>query len=300
MQLKTDHAFHIGQQHLRVGKPCQDYALSGKLNDDLAYAIVSDGCSSGGLTDIGSRLMVLATKQALEEAKKNELFPADQAELVSILEARNAHLASYRASLGLEFRDLLATCMWAVASSRQQCVFVHTQGDGVVALQYEDELMYEMLEWNNNMPYYPAYALADENDSFCAAHATSEEPFTHTLVGTSPGMGGIPDGMLSTHDVSSGMEGWSSIHCSSEEGYSPGALQSIALFSDGIRQIDAIDEIPAMKSLMAFKSTNGKFATRRMNRFLKDAEKVGRGPIDDIAYAVIMFDKGKGGPDDTD
>ncbi len=67
MSLKTDHTFQIGLQHLQTGKPCQDFALSGTIADDLVYAIVSDGCSSGGMTDIGARLMVLATKRAIIE-----------------------------------------------------------------------------------------------------------------------------------------------------------------------------------------------------------------------------------------
>lgn len=67
MDYKTNHAFHIGAQHLSLGKPCQDYAVSGSINDTTAYAIVSDGCSSGGETDIGARIVALATKRALEE-----------------------------------------------------------------------------------------------------------------------------------------------------------------------------------------------------------------------------------------
>jgi hypothetical protein len=44
--------------------PCQDYALSG-VTRHLAYAVVADGCSSGGKTDIGARVLALATAIAL-------------------------------------------------------------------------------------------------------------------------------------------------------------------------------------------------------------------------------------------
>ena len=66
MRFHADCSFHIGAQHLRLGLPNQDYALAGNL-DDRAYVVVSDGCSSGGRTDIGARLVSLAAARALRE-----------------------------------------------------------------------------------------------------------------------------------------------------------------------------------------------------------------------------------------
>ena len=66
IKLHTDHYFHIGDTHLTAGKPCQDYAIS-SVDNNAAFAVVSDGCSTGGDTDIGSRIIALSTITALRE-----------------------------------------------------------------------------------------------------------------------------------------------------------------------------------------------------------------------------------------
>lgn len=281
MTLMTDHSFHIGEQHLRNGKPCQDYALSGKLSDDLAYAIVSDGCSSGGMTDIGARLMALATKQALLE------HGTDIGTQVDVINAkRDAYLKTYCTTLGLDIRDLLATSMWAIA--HKDWVFANVTGDGVVVIQHEDDHEVHRFDWHKNMPYYPAYGIGDMDESFKDSMSDNPKPLTHINEGLAPvGMGGCRDGVLMGLSAEAGM-GSISIsagHLPPEEFQGP--IKSIALFSDGIEQIDQVGYDQAIQELMAFKSTKGKFAVRRMNRFLQETKKAGRGPIDDIAIAVI-------------
>ncbi len=290
--LNVDHSFHIGEQHRKIGKPCQDYALSGLLDEQTAYAIVSDGCSSGGMTDIGARLVALATRRALTELHIKNGFPAKDEHVSAINKLRDSYLEDYRRVLDLTHKDLLATCLWAVAN--KDMAFAHATGDGMIALQYEDELFLESFEWAKNMPFYPAYKIGNMVDSFKNVLADEPEPFTDILESTSPtGMGGIPDGFLSTHDVATGMRGvgtWWAIHntdCS-------GNLQTIALFSDGVKQVREMSYQTVAAGLLAFKSTTGAFAVRRMNRFLKDIEKIGGSPIDDIAFAVIhIADKNK-------
>lgn len=288
MSLATDHTFHIGEQHVRTGKPCQDYTLSGTVGDTLAYAIVSDGCSSGGLTDIGARLMVLATKRAILEVLTEGNIPQDAAAVVAINSVRDTYLRQYQTDLELEVSDLLATCLWAVATP--DIVLAHIVGDGVVAVEYEEDLVLHSFTWAKNMPYYPAYTLDESTERFKTAHAESETPLTYIEESTSPtGMGGIPDGTLDELAVDEGIAGVIVACEHSEPGYSPGKVTAIALFSDGVTQVDKLSMPETVKQLMAFKSTSGQFATRRMNRFLTDVKKTGRGPLDDIAYAVITL-----------
>ncbi len=47
----------------------------------------------------------------------------------------------------------------------------------------------------------------------------------------------------------------------------------------------------AVSSLLAFKNTTGEFAKRRMIRGIKDFHQVGRGPIDDISFAVVRIEQ---------
>jgi len=276
MSFTTDHTFHIGEQHSRNGKPNQDYALSGTFENGLAYIIVSDGCSSGGLTDIGSRLMVLATKQALVEisATINPFENPNAIELVN--QRRDTLLEQFRRALDLEYQDLLATCLWAISSS--EFTLVNLTGDGIVAIQTEAGLTIEQFEWDKNMPYYPAYRLNQTDSLFIETHGDEPYPFRQTRLSEESGEYCSPKSTLE------GMSGWS-VQIESSK------LISLALFTDGVEQIDSLGYKEAVERLMAFKSTSGQFAVRRMNRFLKEVNTSGRGAIDDISYAVINFDE---------
>lgn len=287
MTLRTDHSFHIGEQHLKNGKPAQDYALSGKLSENLAYAIVSDGCSSGGMTDIGARLMTLATKEALTGYTEIADILTLEDPIATVNGRRDELFESYRNALGLDYRDLLATSVWMVSS--KDMALAHITGDGVVAFQHEYDLRIEHTKWAQNRPYYPVYKLASMNEDYEAMFAADPEPFTVVCESTSPGQGGVPDGYLSNLSVKVGMDGFITFGGGTSEVW-PGKLLSAAIFSDGVEQVDGLSMTETVKQLMAFKSTRGQFAVRRMNRFLAEAKKVGRGPIDDIAMAVIHLD----------
>lgn len=277
MRLTTDHTFHIGEQHCRTGKPNQDYVLSGCLNGGLAYAIVSDGCSSGGMTDIGSRLMVLATKRAIEKYAQSEIWlqQDDAVNRVNLL--RDIYLEVYRESLGLEYEDLLATCLFVVSDGK--FALVHATGDGMVYVKREQSIETHHLKWNQNAPYYPAYKLANLDDQFKKAHLISNTPFTYTKGGA--------EEIISLEEVNVGMAG-QTIMIESE---ADNGITAIGLFSDGVEQVEGFSYQEVVDQLMAFKSTNGQFAVRRMNRFLKEATAIGRGPLDDISYAVIHVSK---------
>lgn len=60
--MNTDHAMLPGTRHVRGAIPCQDYTVSGE-----GWAVVSDGCSGGKETDLGSRIWALALAKTLRE-----------------------------------------------------------------------------------------------------------------------------------------------------------------------------------------------------------------------------------------
>lgn len=277
MKMLVDHSFHIGEQHLRQGKPCQDYALSGQLENQVAYAIVSDGCSSGGMTDFGARLLSLATLRSIEEYTSSGQFEPER-----FAAARDAYLESYRATLHLEHRDLLATSLYAIAN--EEWVHISITGDGVIALQHEHGLLIRSFDWLNNTPYYPAYRLAGLNNQFASSFAAQSESFTERVTLLKNGAP-EPEESIIHHSTSVGLQGRQyQIDLTHE---SLGKLLSIALFSDGVEQIEKVTPNQAVVELMAFKSFGGQFAVRRMNRYLQEVRKQGLSPLDDIAYAVI-------------
>ncbi|MDO8754959.1 MAG: hypothetical protein Q7J80_13765, partial [Anaerolineales bacterium] len=66
-------------------------------------------------------------------------------------------------------------------------------------------------------------------------------------------------------------------------------LEFVAVFSDGATQVDELDWKDVVVQSMAFKTAEGEFAKRRMSRLIQDSQKTGRGPIDDISYAVTRI-----------
>lgn len=285
IELYTDHYFHIGSMHLTNGKPCQDYAISGRY-DDIAMAIVSDGCSTGRHTDVGSRILALSTATAIREhwIINRSALGANVFEEVNF--RQNIVSTGTRQIIGLAPQDMLATSMYAYISPSGG--FIHVQGDGVIVLKYRDGgIEMHRFEWTKNLPYYPAYKENGLSD-FIKAHGNdlnalelSQESAIREIDG-----GLLPSG-TSYHTLGDGIKGVT-INVPEE---TLSRVEFIALFSDGIAQIDGIDWKEAVSLFTAFKNIAGEFAKRRMIRGIKDVQKIGKGPIDDISYAVIRVEK---------
>lgn len=278
MRFTADHAFHIGSQHLRGGMPCQDYALSA-APDTGAYAIVSDGCSTGGHTDVGARIVALSTAAILADfAASRAPMPIDP---VCFTNETNARL-----DLGLEQEDMLATCLYAKAYPELPGVLIRMIGDGVIAYRTrEDALWIGRLDWAKNMPMYRAY-LADQYQQFSAAHANSDPATTFTCHYRRGDPSHEPRDWDFTLGLRASLAG-KELYLNSEDA---GTLTEVAIFSDGVTQVDGMDWRDVVAELMSFKSTEGAFVKRRMLRFLKDCQAHGKGPVDDIAMACIHID----------
>lgn len=288
LKLHTDHYFYIGGVHFTNGKPCQDYAISG-VQDNVALAIVSDGCSKGRHTDVGSRVLALSTAIAIREhwTVNRSALGDTVSEEVNL--RQKMVLAGTRQALGLETKDMLATCVYAYISPLGG--FVHIQGDGVVALKYRDgRIIMHRFEWERNTPYYPAYNESGLPD-FIKAHGND----LNALRISQESCEREADGEFTSVDINEytlkkGIQGIT-IDVSAE--ILSKDLAFVAVFSDGVTQIDNLDWKDAVNSFLAFKNTTGEFAKRRMIRGIKDAQKNGKGPFDDISYAVIRVENNK-------
>jgi len=294
VNLHADHYFHIGAAHLGSGKPCQDYALS-LADGQLACAVVSDGCSSGRHTDIGSRVLTLSTVQAIRDharASGGALATA----VVSITSRQQQILSVTRVMLGLTRDDMLATCGYVYLT--QHGGFVHVQGDGVVAHKYRDgRIKMSRYEWADNTPFYPSYGDGSIN-SFIAAHGGDLEAMRLercTVIQN-------PDGSEYSREerafsLRDGLEGVIEEIVAEELS----GLEFVAVFSDGITQIggttgggEPLDWTTAVRDFLAFKAMGGEFAKRRMIRGIKQLQQVGLSPIDDISYAVVRIEPEEG------
>jgi len=281
IELFTDHYFHIGSAHLTSGKPCQDYAIS-DVYEKMAFGIVSDGCSTGRHTDVGSRILSLSTASAIRNNWMTKRL-VDVFKTPSELNLQQKLVMSgMQNALGLIEQDMLATCLYTYISAEGG--IVHVQGDGVVAIKYRDgTIRMSNLEWSNNMPFYPAYRNSSLQQ-FIDAHGGDlckkklrEEAWMI-----------VPDGEdfpydLNEYSLSRGLGGvtFEINHKELEK------IEFIAVFSDGVTQIDGLDWKDAVTNFLSFKNTTGAFAKRRMIRGIKDSQKNGKGPFDDISYAVV-------------
>lgn len=283
MKFGTDCHFNIGAEHISGGKPCQDYAISGN-HGDVAYAIVSDGCTSGGNTDVGARLITLSAAAAIREHSDVEGNAVHTRAAQSVEVRRQLLLGGIKETLRLEPSDMLATELYVYLTPRGG--HVHVAGDGVVAFVYVGgRVKLHRFDWPNNMPFYPAYI--DQLPSFVGAHGgdLAARVLTEQVYDYSPSSENGSTTSTALHSMSDGIRG---IHfpVTADE---LNRLAFVVVFSDGVTRVDNVDWKDAALELLTFKSADGVFAKRRMINFVRDMRKKGRGPLDDIAFAAISI-----------
>ncbi len=282
MKFGTDCHFNIGAEHISGGKPCQDYAISG-THGGIAYAIVSDGCSSGGNTDVGARLIALSAAAAIREHSDVEGNAVHARAAQDVEVRRQLLLGGIKETLELVPSDMLATELYAYLTPKGG--HVHVAGDGVVAFVYlGGRVRLHRFDWPNNMPFYPAYidqlpSFIDAHGGNVAARVLTEQVYNHS----SAPENGPPTESTFLHSMADGIRG---IHFPVTADELEG-LAFIVVFSDGVTRVDNVDWKDAALELLDFKTAEGVFAKRRMINFVRDMRKKGRGPLDDIAFGVI-------------
>jgi len=284
MKLYTDHYFHIGFAHLGGGKPCQDYAIS-QVYKNAAITVVSDGCSTGGDTDVGSRIIALTTMAAMRDHRDLNRETCIMETPFEVAVRQEIVLAGAQKILNLSTKDMLATCIYAYITPTGG--FIHIKGDGAFAVKLRNgRIIMSKFEWMGNMPYYPAYKNGSL-DGFIQAHGNELDVVRLVEeVWQKDHEGEMVMASLNEYALSDGIQG---ISFNISEQMLKEELEFIAIFSDGIAQIDGVDWREAILEFTNFKSVKGEFAKRRMIRGIKLAETKGKGPLDDISYAVIRI-----------
>lgn len=283
IKLHADSHFRIGKTHLNAGKPNQDYAIT-KIAKDGAMAIVSDGCSSGGRTDIGSRLIA---NYMLAHADGHNFFRWYN---------HRREMRRIQRQLGLQTEDLLATCAYVMVSSGS--VIAEVQGDGVIAVKYRNGKIHAWrYEWDDNMPFYPAYDLDPKyRKAFVELHGGDKETRLHVENWTFWEEGIRPHLFTEHYSVSTGMNGsFDTLMYLGDLNKDADNIEYLAVFSDGVAQIEGLNWKKAVSRLMSFKSATGEFVKRRLNGEIRRIEKNGNSPLDDIAMAVIRVEHNEEG-----
>lgn len=291
MKFFTDHYFQIGNAHYTAGKPCQDHALS-RSSSLIACAIVSDGCSTGGNTDAGAMILTFGTLQAIRDHAKASNGSLKTAK-ISITARQQQLIGMVRPMMGLDYQDMLATCIYAYFT--QNGGLIHIQGDGIVGLKFRNgDILMHRYEWADNVPFYPSYENHDLK-AFIERHGndlTARRLFGQCVLRTS---GGAVIETLTDFSIQQGVDGISlDIPQNQLE-----QIEFVAVFTDGVAQIENVGWCDAVSKFLTFKTTTGEFAKRRMIREIKDMQTLGKGPIDDISYAVIRIETDETGAENV-
>jgi len=280
--MHADAHFRMGSAHKADGSPCQDYALAGR-DAALPFAVLSDGCSLSGRTDVGARVIALTARRLLLESAADCLpHPGDAGTFAArlIASATEASLA-----LDLGSGDLDATLCF-VRATADGGVDAWLFGDGLAAARTPCGTEVAIVDWAGNLPGYPAY-LADPER---LALFLSESEAAARLGGR---MACEVRRYLIAHDGTAALTGSEGHHAAAALngiGFSwlPGAADVAAVMSDGAMQVSGAAWPEVVAALMAFGSARtGAFVTRRMNRALASLSKSGRRPADDISVAAI-------------
>ena len=300
----ADDYFHIGHAHLGTGKPCQDYSFS-SVYGQIGFAVVSDGCSTGRHTDIGSRVIALATAAAVNRCAQlidggRHFFDTDPPTISWMIDEikrqQEEVSGTARYSLNLELNDMLATCSYALLSPAGG--FIHLRGDGAVAIvQKNGEMRLVSYQWDKNTPLYPAY-VDDNYKRFINVHggdtlakALKAEMWKYTLEGS---LIKEEEKLISVADgITGAFYGFTAQEI---EG-----LSCVAIFTDGVSQVantaggsNIMPWHEVVQQLIAFKNLNGEFVKRRIIRFIKEMQKKNLGPLDDIGCAVVRVEVEEG------
>lgn len=292
IQFDPDHYFCIGHDHLTAGRPCQDYAFSG-VSGQVAVAVVSDGCSTGGETDVGARIVARSTTSVILKSRLVIEQPDWHIVPAEFHMRQQIHFATAREILGLRTNDLVATCLTVILTRYTGVMCV--QGDGVAAVVYMDGTMeVHRFDWKGKgadgvevgAPLYPSYGqegVAQFLQEFHSGNILAERPIHQTWHVSASGE--FHEREPITHVFRDVMDGV--VIPIDREKLVRGDIRCVAVFSDGVTQVDGVDWKEAVSCLLAFKQMTGQFVTRRMMRQVKTWQKTGKGPLDDLACAAV-------------
>jgi len=147
--METDNFLKIGSSH----KVCEDYTLVGDN-----YIIISDGCSSAKMTDVGARILTISAATVIKRYIEQRFIPTYEVFGDIVLHTALAHSRA----LNLPDSSLYATLLIAFHIDGYTHVYVY--GDGHVVSESNDgkkcHISYEYGRPNKpelNAPYYLAY-----------------------------------------------------------------------------------------------------------------------------------------------
>lgn len=283
--MNTNAYFEIAA-HYQV---CEDYAISGTYQD-MAYAIVCDGCSSSENSDVGARLMAHIAKGVIMYLKDRNLIGSPEfvnhfKELIvrKGIEVKN--------SLGLSTDAFDATLLVHIAFDSK--ILSIAWGDGYIMYKTKDSkhLVYD-ISFSTGAPYYLSYEMSTSKkqkymDEFGEGTITIKN-MTLSAEGAVEWERSITNPIIAESLYKEAYASMISFATVSSDGLGTYQDNPKGIKEDGTekRKYKAIEIIPQM---MAYKTIAGEFVIRRMHRMKTDMAKANIIHFDDISCASIAL-----------
>lgn len=267
MIITSDSAFQIGKQH----SVCQDYSLSGSN-----YIIISDGCSASLDTDFGARLLSKICEFYIQDLPKDINFDR----IIS-----RTSIQAQSLSIPLTALDATLLCAWTIEDKYH----VRMCGDGVlVKVQNNNTIEITCIEYPSGAPYYLSYLLDEER------HVKYKECFSTKRI--------VKKIIIDPNQITNVEQSLEALNTQifKEDG-DVSNYKNIILFSDGIlsfqreiltetsKNIENIPFLEVISKLIDFKSYEGAFVKRKVQKFTKDCDKMKWHHYDDLSMASLHF-----------
>ncbi len=267
--METDAHFTIGKTH----DVCEDYAVAGQTSEGLAYAIVSDGCSSSPRTDFGARFLATAAEV---QTRTHHLMPLGDEVIHNADEARKV--------LGLPQTCLDATLL--VATWGDDELNVRMWGDGEVVILCDGGFSWHSVEYVAGAPRYLTYNLNAARREVYEAESDNGRRTETIRTVWEAGQHGMDTVLIESTNQASLQLRVDTIN-----------VRGVLLLSDGLQTFQdttngsnrPVPVFEVLEQVLAIKNTNGEFLKRRCNKFLgKFCRDNGWHHDDDFSVAGIM------------
>lgn len=274
--MHTDFAVLTGTRHSNSALACQDFCLA-QAQAGRAWAVVSDGCSTGALTDLGARAWALAARKCMREA---DSLLTDPDSLRLLVQGGAA-----RALDELEFEDGYATL--GILQAHDQRVSATFFGDGSLLARHGDGSMTLInLQYSANAPAYLNYdrnpAVRDEWIQYYGGQELLIAASRYDVTGE------LAQFKVETLPANRPWQ-WQA-HIERDE------LELVLIATDGVDSREA-GSVATAKQLLGVRNSAGEFLRRRLGRLGREWNAAHTLPADDLALAGIWLGSSPGQSD---
>jgi len=296
MKIKSaNHYFEIGSSH----DDCQDFALSGMLDPNVAFAILSDGCSASHdicrEVDFGARLMCYSAKSVLKESFCDSMGLITDQWSQDVVANVGIKIANFACGIGQQFaiHELAtdATLLICLSDGAKHNILLYGDGGFVYKRSGDKTLSYTNVNFGSGAPFYLSYQLNEKRGDMYANQFGGQLTIMDTL--------GISEAGVTKKDFQLRNDFDKTFYHQTSFHFE-GDMDFIALTSDGVRSfqktspdapeiVKNIDAEAIVPEMFGFKNYQGQFVERRMNYFKKYMKANGLTHYDDISVSAIAF-----------